>query len=92
MNPKAKSVDDVIDALESQELHPTRQLARGLIAEYRKGTAIDRSYDFLQASITARQVIYNQIVVFYCWRSWWMRLLGARGYRRRSVRPLEGEE
>lgn len=70
MNPKAKSVDDVIDALESQELHPTRQLARGLIAKYRKGTAIDPGYDFSEQPRELRQIVYNAMVRWHYKRRW----------------------
>lgn len=35
MNQKPKTVDEVIADLESQELHPTRQLAREIIKQHR---------------------------------------------------------
>ena len=70
MNQKAKSVDSVLADIERQELHPTRQLARGLIVEYRKGTAIDLEYDFSKQPVQLRQIVYNQIVRFHCRRRW----------------------
>lgn len=72
--PTIKSVSTVITALESQELHPTRQLARGLVAEYRRGQAIDRGYDFSDAPRELRQVVYDGIVRYRAQYSWLARL------------------
>lgn len=92
VDPKLKSVNDVIEDLERQEIHPTRQLARGLVAEYRKGKAIDRTYRFEDAPVELRQIIYNQCTRFYCRRSLLARLLRRRGYIRRSYHPEYREE
>lgn len=70
---KPTTVNDVIDNLEAQELHSTRQLARGLVAEYRKGTAIDPEYDFSVQPRELRQVVYDGIVR-YSRRRWWSKL------------------
>lgn len=67
---KSTTVDDVIQNLEHQELHPTRQLARGLIAEYRKGTAIDPLYDFSKQPEQLRQIVYNAAVRWHYKRKW----------------------
>lgn len=75
MNPEPKSVTDVINDLERQQLHPTRQLAAGLVAEYRRGSAIDPRYDFSNQRPELRQVVYNAMVRFHCKRMWWRRLL-----------------
>lgn len=93
MNPNPKTVNDTLNeiARASESIHPTRQLARELVARYRRGTAIDPDYDFHAASEQSRQVIYNQILRFRCWRSWWMRLLRVRPHVRRAPQVLENE-
>lgn len=73
--PTIKSVSTVITALESQEMHPTRQLARGLVAEYRRGQAINPHYDFSRAPRELRQVIYDGIVRYGAQYSWLAKLM-----------------
>lgn len=76
MNPKAKSVDATLDeiARASESVHPTRQLARDRIAQYRQGTAIDPLYDFSTQPEQLRQIVYNAAVRWHYKRRW--RLFG----------------
>lgn len=69
-----KIITDTLAQLEAAELHPTRQLARKLVAEHRQGSAIDTRYDFNQAPRELKQVVYDTIVRFSR-RRWWSRLL-----------------
>lgn len=92
VDPKLKTVADVIQDLERQQLHPTRQLASELVAKYRRGSAIDPNYRFEDAPKELRQIIYNQSVRFHCRRSLLSRLLRRRGYVRRSYHPEFREE
>lgn len=72
--PTPQSVDEVIATLESQQLHPTRQLARRLVNEYRKGSAIDPRYDFNSQPRELRAIMYGAAVRFSR-RRWWTRIL-----------------
>lgn len=72
--PTTKAIDAALESIEAQELHPTRRLARGLVAEYRKGKAIDESYDFNAQSREQRQIFYNAAVRFRARHSLWSRL------------------
>lgn len=55
-----------------------RDLARQLVAKWRKGTALDSTYDFNAQPREQRQIVYNAAVRFHCHRSWWSRLRGLR--------------
>lgn len=74
MKPTTESIDDVLRSLETQELHPTRQLACKLVAGYRRPSAIDPSYDFNSQPRELRQVFYDATVRFSR-RRWWVRWL-----------------
>lgn len=69
-----KAVNATLAAIEAQELHPTRRLARGLVAEYRKGKAIDKTYDFSAQSKERRQIFYDGAVRYSARHSLWSRL------------------
>lgn len=63
--------------IDNQRPHD-RDLARQLVARYRKGTALDSTYDFNAQPREQRQIVYNAAVRFHCRRGWWARLRGLR--------------
>lgn len=65
-----QSVNDVLTSIENAELHPTRQLARRLVNEYRKGSAIDPRYDFNAQPRELRAIMYGAAVRFSRRRLW----------------------
>lgn len=70
--PSPTDITRALREIESTELHPTRQLARKLVAEHRH--TIDPDYDFSEQPRELRQVFYDATVRFSR-RRWWARWL-----------------
>lgn len=67
---------EVAEALEvlDRELTPPREIASQRVAKWRAGSAIRLSYDFDNAPVELKQVVYDTTVRFSR-RRWWSRLL-----------------
>lgn len=74
MKQEPKTVDDVIADLESQELHPLRQLSRKLVEQYRiTSRSAAPEYDFDAAPKELKRVMYGG-TVRWSRRSLWSKL------------------
>ena len=72
-SPDDSLVSATLKQIELDSAHPTRKLARELVADYRRRQTT-ATYDFLQAPRELRQVVYDGIVRYGAQHSWWARL------------------
>lgn len=68
-----REITDTLNAIAAAS-NENRQLARERVAKWRAGSAIRLSYDFDNAPVELKQVVYDTTVRFSR-RRWWSRLL-----------------
>lgn len=66
-------ITKALRGIERASTHP-RQLARERVARYRQSSALRPTYDFSDAPVELKQIVYDATVRFSR-RRWWSRLL-----------------
>ena len=76
MKPTVTDVNAALNKIEQAERDPQhpRSLARAALQRYRRGSAIDRNYDFSKVPVELRRIVYNATVRFSR-RRFWARVL-----------------